>query len=110
MYFAAYPGTSTTNNNWKKHHQGPVPLAWREWNGAPMSRPTDPVYAIDPSLYGASSASFVPKNSKLYCGKCKMYRPYRTGHCKRCNICVTRIDHHCQILNNCVCMYYVLIY
>lgn len=84
-------------------HPGPVPKDWQNWNGSPMTRPKDPIYAIDVSLYGASSISFISKkNSKLYCNKCQTYRPYRTGHCSRCNICVTRIDHHCNFINNCV--------
>lgn len=65
-----------------------------------MTRPTDPIYAIDTSIHGASM--IITKNSRLYCVQCKVFRPLRTGHCKRCNICVTRIDHHCAFLNNCV--------
>eukprot|EP01084_Bolivina_argentea_P179399 310004_1 len=84
----------------KYSHPGPIPKAWTMWNGNPLIRPSDPIYAIDTSLHG--STMIVTKHSKLYCVKCKIFRPNRTGHCKRCNICVTRIDHHCTFLNNCI--------
>eukprot|EP01083_Nonionella_stella_P090857 253901_1 len=86
----------------KYAHPGPIPQSWREWNGNPMTRPSDPIYAVkhSHSLHGTSM--IITKNSRLYCSKCRVFRPNRTGHCKRCNICVTRIDHHCTFLNNCV--------
>lgn len=37
-----------------------------------------------------------------YCDSCKIWRPYRSTHCSRCNMCMLNQDHHCLWLNNCV--------
>jgi len=37
-----------------------------------------------------------------YCDKCKMSRPLRSHHCRRCGRCVLRLDHHCPWLAACV--------
>ncbi|XP_043929089.1 palmitoyltransferase ZDHHC23 isoform X2 [Protopterus annectens] len=30
-----------------------------------------------------------------WCNVCKLERPPRTGHCRICDACVSRLDHHC---------------
>jgi len=38
----------------------------------------------------------------LYCKKCLLVRPERTHHCKICEKCILKMDHHCPWIANCV--------
>lgn len=37
-----------------------------------------------------------------YCNKCACYKPPRAHHCRVCERCVLRMDHHCVFVNNCI--------
>lgn len=41
-------------------------------------------------------------NDKVYCNYCKRWRPPDCLHCKKCNTCVMKRDHHCTFLVNCI--------
>ena len=49
--------------------------------------------------------SLLSKKYNLYCNKCKIFRPFRAHHCKICNRCVLKMDHHCFWIFNCVGYY-----
>lgn len=36
------------------------------------------------------------------CTQCETYRPPRSHHCRKCDRCVRRMDHHCPWTNNCI--------
>ncbi|XP_076065728.1 DNZDHHC/NEW1 zinc finger protein 11 [Oratosquilla oratoria] len=41
-------------------------------------------------------------NDWTVCARCEMYRPPRAHHCRICQRCIRRMDHHCPWINNCV--------
>jgi len=45
------------------------------------------------------------KTSQNYCGACSIKRPERAKHCKICNKCFLRWDHHCSWIGNCIGLY-----
>jgi ribosomal protein L40E len=36
------------------------------------------------------------------CDSCNIYQPYRSFHCRKCNHCVERFEHHCVWTNSCI--------
>ena len=44
-------------------------------------------------------------NEKIYCDDCKFLYPKsnkKMEHCFICNICVSKLDHHCDVIGKCV--------
>mmetsp|Transcript_59737 Transcript_59737/g.169927 ORF Transcript_59737/g.169927 Transcript_59737/m.169927 type:complete len:293 (+) Transcript_59737:68-946(+) len=58
---------------------------------------------------GTAEAQLVPRTRELkgtgerrHCKWCLKYKPDRCHHCRICNMCVLRMDHHCPWVYNCI--------
>lgn len=40
--------------------------------------------------------------TQKFCNSCRLWRPYRCGHCNICGRCVLRKDHHCLFVGACI--------
>lgn len=60
----------------------------------------------------AHGPGFLPKNWRpvnkndekhmQFCQICQSYKAPRSHHCRKCDRCVLKMDHHCPWINNCV--------
>eukprot|EP01017_Pseudomicrothorax_dubius_P049622 TRINITY_DN924_c0_g1_i1.p1 TRINITY_DN924_c0_g1~~TRINITY_DN924_c0_g1_i1.p1 ORF type:complete len:399 (-),score=48.06 TRINITY_DN924_c0_g1_i1:77-1273(-) len=44
----------------------------------------------------------IKKKNKRFCSHCLKFKPERCHHCRQCNRCVLKMDHHCPWVINCI--------
>ncbi|KAI9311178.1 DHHC palmitoyltransferase-domain-containing protein [Dichotomocladium elegans] len=64
---------------------------------------------LRPSVEATEATALLPAVSisrmdgmPRYCETCRCYKPDRTHHCKECDTCILRMDHHCPWISGCV--------
>ncbi|KAK0120209.1 palmitoyltransferase swf1 [Cadophora gregata] len=67
--------------------------------------------ALDPGYIGpenhSQAMSLYPYDFTIFhpgqtCNTCKLLKPARSKHCSICKRCISKLDHHCIFINNCV--------
>ena len=65
-----------------------------------------PINNIDiPLLKKRTKKQYILRGRKYkikFCHTCLIYRPLGCSHCKICNVCVEKYDHHCPWVGNCI--------
>ncbi|KAL3319265.1 Palmitoyltransferase [Cichlidogyrus casuarinus] len=62
----------------------------------------DPGYLEVKKQKKVSSRNSQVAGGFTFCSKCRLLRPARAHHCRVCQKCVCKMDHHCPWICNCV--------
>lgn len=88
-----FPGTVPCGKGWERHASDQECGAIGSGTGSGSGSAT-----------GSGSGVFEKKTTgdRRWCKWCMKYKPDRCHHCRTCNVCVLRMDHHCPWVYNCI--------
>lgn len=70
-------------------------LSWVADPGIVRSTPNN---GLDWLVERLETGQKVPK----YCPTCLVAKPFRSKHCRACNVCIVKMDHHCPWMATCL--------
>jgi palmitoyltransferase len=54
---------------------------------------------------GRTLLNLMKEENRRFCSHCLKFKPDRCHHCRQCNSCVLKMDHHCPWVINCIGFY-----
>jgi palmitoyltransferase len=82
---------------------GRVPPDWiPDTDGAAFMEVKKKVRTVHSGASATSLIAHAQGGEARYCTKCQCHKPPRTHHCRHCDRCILRMDHHCSWVNNCI--------
>lgn len=67
--------------------------------------PNDPKWDPNDPTFKATSVELKKDGSSRACARCIKLKPDRCHHCRLCDACILKMDHHCPWIANCVGFY-----
>lgn len=93
-----YHKSISLNNTYKYQHTNNISKSIIHNN-----QPSSPSSSSQPKIIIKERQ---PNTNKIrYCSSCFIIKPDRAHHCKDCNTCILKCDHHCPWIDNCIWIY-----
>ena len=77
-------------------------LAYITFLRAACSDPGRIEAGMTPPFHKIFQSEFIENKNCVKCEGKETWKPPRAHHCRECNFCVFKMDHHCPWINNCV--------
>ncbi|KAG0207830.1 palmitoyltransferase for Vac8p [Mortierella sp. NVP41] len=98
-------GSTLTRNSPSTHHDSvSVDIGGSTSNGQGQGQGQGDWQDIEAAQDGPAATLCISKKdgSPRWCDLCQIVKPDRCHHCRECDQCVLRMDHHCPWVNSCI--------